>query len=69
VKYFPYGITKDGIVKDLSPKDLFFEILTGVYRLPPSEAGDIAHIAIEVFDLDSNGKLPFKWEELYRHQA
>ena len=69
MKYFPYGITDEEILKDLSPKDFFLEVLRGIYELPHQDAGDIADMAIEIFKLDSNGKLPFKWEELYRHQA
>jgi hypothetical protein len=32
-------------------------------------ADEATHFAIDLFELDSNGKLPIEWEMWYKHQV
>lgn len=70
MNYPEFGITKDGQIEPVSPRDLLKQLIIDLdYDLNSEEAQDITDLAIRVFQLDSNGKLPLRWKELYRNRA
>ena len=53
----------------MSPRDIFALYLKAHYRLPEECAIEATDFAIQLFELDTNGRLPIDWEMWYRNQA
>tara|TARA_R110002020_G_scaffold1935_1_gene8861 strand:- start:15537 stop:15740 length:204 start_codon:yes stop_codon:yes gene_type:complete len=53
----------------MSPRDIFALYLKSHYLLPEDCAIEATDFAIQLFELDTNGRLPIDWEMWYRNQA
>jgi len=53
----------------MTPKDIFEVYLRTFFGLTPFMANEATQFALDLFQLDDNGKLPLDWEMWYRGQA
>jgi len=53
----------------MTPRDIFTMFLRTSYGLSPGMADEATHFAIDLFELDSNGKLPIEWEILNEYSV
>jgi hypothetical protein len=53
----------------MTPKDIFEIYLRTSYGLTPFMANEATQFALDLFQLDDNGKLPLDWEMWYKGQA
>lgn len=53
----------------MTPRHIFFVFLQKSYGLSEEMAEEATEFAIDLFELDYNGKLPIDWELWYRNQA
>ncbi len=53
----------------MTPRDSYAIFLRTSYGLSPMVAEEATKFALDLFELDSNGKLPIDWELFYRSQA
>lgn len=53
----------------MTPRDIFSIFLRTSYGLTPELANEATQFALDLFQLDNNGKLPIDWEIWYRGQA
>jgi len=53
----------------MTPKDIFEVYLRTSFGLTPFMANEATQFALDLFQLDDNGKLPLDWEMWYRGQA
>lgn len=53
----------------MTPRDIFSIFLRTSYGLTPELANEATQFALDLFQLDDNGKLPIDWEIWYRGQA
>mgnify|MGYP006865109228 CR=1 FL=1 len=53
----------------MTPKSIFSMFLRTSYGLTPDMAEEATDFAINLFELDPNGKLPIDWELWYKNQS
>lgn len=53
----------------MTPRDIYSMFLRTSYGLSPLLAEEATKFALELFELDKNGKLPLDWELWYKSQA
>ena len=54
---------------NMTPKVIFETYLRRSYGLTSGMANEAAEFAIDLFQLDDNGKLPIEWDIWYKGQA
>lgn len=53
----------------MTPRDIFSMFLRTSYGLSPHSAEEASMFAIDLFELDENGRLPIEWELWYKNQV
>lgn len=53
----------------MTPRDIYSIFLRTSFGLTPPMAEEATKFALELFELDKNGKLPLDWELWYKSQA
>ncbi len=53
----------------MTPRDIYCMFLRTSFGLSPKTAEEATNFALDLFELDKNGKLPLDWELFYRSQA